>query len=138
MRTMLLIVATAGWAFPALAAPTTMSTKLSGAAEAPGPGAEKGMGSAKLAFDGDKGQVCYTLTARGTDTPTMAHIHQGAVGVAGPVVVALTAPTKGSVKGCATVTAELMSAIMATPADYYVNVHTAAFPKGAMRGQLGK
>ncbi|MEO9129568.1 MAG: CHRD domain-containing protein [Sphingomonas sp.] len=30
------------------------------------------------------------------------------------------------------------SAILATPSDYYFNVHTAAFPKGALRGQLGR
>lgn len=125
-------------AVPALAATTNMSTSLAGMAEAPGPGAEKGIGSAKLAFDSDKGQVCYTLTASGADTPTMAHIHKGAVGSAGPVVVPLAAPASGSAKGCAPVTADVMSAILAKPADYYVNVHTAAFPKGAMRGQLGR
>ncbi len=125
-------------AVPAFAATTIMSTKLTGAAEAPGPGAEKGIGSAKLAFDSEKGQVCYTLTASGTDTPTMAHIHKGAVGTAGPVVVPLSAPTNGHAKDCAPVAADLMSAILATPSDYYVNVHTAAFPKGAMRGQLSR
>ena len=138
MRHLLLSLAVGALALPAVAATTTMSTTLTGAAEAPGPGAEKGAGSAELAFDGDKGQVCYTLTASGTDTPTMAHIHKGAVGAPGPVVVPLTAPANGSAKGCAPMAADVMSAIMATPSDYYVNVHTAAFPKGAMRGQLGR
>jgi hypothetical protein len=125
-------------AVPAIAAPTIMKTTMTGAAEAPGPGAGKGAGTAEFSFDGDKGQVCYTLTSKGTDTPTAAHIHKGAMGVAGPPVVPLDAPISGSSKGCATVTAEVMSAIVATPSDYYVNVHTAAFPKGALRGQLGK
>ena len=138
MRHLLLGFAVGGLALPAIAATTTMSTTLTGSAEAPGPGAAKGAGSAELTFDGDKGQVCYTLTANGTDTPTMAHIHKGAVGVPGPVVVPLTAPTDGSAKGCASIAADLMSAILATPSDYYVNVHTAAFPKGAIRGQLGR
>ena len=138
MRHLSLVLALSALAMPAVAAPTTMSTKLSGSEEAPGPGADKGAGSAELAFDSDKGQVCYTLTASGTDTPTMAHIHKGAVGVPGPVVVPLTAPANGSAKGCAPVATDVISAIMAMPSDYYVNVHTAAFPKGAMRGQLGR
>lgn len=138
MRYLLPSVVAVVLAVPAVATTTRMSTGLTGAAEAPGPGAEKGTGSAKLAFDTVKGQVCYTLTASGTDTPTMAHIHKGAIGTPGPVVVSLTAPTNGRAKNCAPVAADVMSAILVTPSDYYVNVHTAAFPKGAMRGQLSR
>jgi hypothetical protein len=123
---------------PASAAITKFQVEMTGAAEVPGPGADKGMGEASLSFDTDKSQVCYMLHTMGTDTPTMAHVHKGAAGVAGGVVVALTAPADGTAQGCAPVPAEAMSDILAHPADYYVNVHSAAFPKGAMRGQLGK
>jgi len=54
------------------------------------------------------------------------------------VVVALAPPTSGMSEGCAPLAADALADILAHPADYYVNVHTAAFPKGAMRGQLGK
>ncbi|WP_420137223.1 CHRD domain-containing protein [Sphingomonas sp.] len=121
---------------PAMAATTKMDVLMTGAAEAPGPGAPQGMGDASLAFDTDRGQVCYRLRTTGIDTPTMAHIHKGAVGVAGGVVVPLTAPTNGSSEGCAPIAADVLAAIVAAPADYYVNVHNAAFPKGAIRGQL--
>ena len=136
MRYLLPSVIAVVLAVPVAAITTDMSTKLAGSAEAPGPGAEKGTGTATLAFDSEKGQVCYTLTASGTDTPTMAHIHKGAIGTPGPVVVTLTAPTSGRAENCTPVAVDVMSAILATPSDYYVNVHTAAFPKGAMRGQL--
>ena len=134
----ILLAATAIGCQPASAAITKFQTQLTGAAEVPGPGADKGMGEATLSFDTDKNQVCYTLHAMGTDTPTMAHIHKGAAGAAGGVVVALTAPTTGMSEGCAPVAADALGDILAHPADYYVNIHSAAFPKGAMRGQLGK
>jgi len=132
---LMLLVATA--AFPALAAaPVKFSTTLDPGNEVPGPGARGGSGSAQLTFDPDKGQVCYMLMSKGTDTPTMAHIHNAIDGVDGPVVVSLTAPKNGMSKGCAAVKPDLMKAILANPSQYYVNVHTAAFPRGAMRGQL--
>lgn len=137
MRTILIILA-AGLAAPALAAPTTMTTMMTGAAEVPGPGAPNGQGKAVITIEPAKKQLCFDLTASGTDTPTMAHVHQGAVGVAGPVVVALDPPANGMAKGCKPVSEDVAKAIIATPADYYVNVHTATYPKGAMRGQLGK
>lgn len=121
----------------AMADPVTMQTKLTGAAEVPGPGAPKGEGTANLTIDTAKNQLCYMLHSSGTDTPTMAHVHKGAVGVAGPVAVPLTPPANGMSQGCANVAPDVLAAILATPADYYVNVHTAAFPKGALRGQLG-
>ena len=97
-----------------------------------------GHGRATVAVDSAKGQLCYTLTAKGSDTPTMAHIHKGAAGVAGPVVVPLDAPKDGASKGCASPPADVLAAIVANPSDYYVNIHTAAQPAGAMRGQLMK
>lgn len=137
MRSVLMLLTTSIAVTAVAAPPTTMSMKLTGAAEAPGPGAESGKGTAKLSFDAGKGEVCYKLTAKGTDTPTMAHIHKGAIGVAGPPVVPLNAPATGMSKGCAAVASEVMTAIIAAPSDYYVNVHTATFPRGALRGQLG-
>jgi len=138
MRTALILLAAATTTAPLLAADLVkMQTTLSGAAEVPGPGAPNGKGAATLTFDTAKGQVCYMLMSSGTDTPTMAHIHKGAAGVAGGVVAPLTAPANGMSEGCVPLPAEAMSAILASPADYYVNVHSAAFPKGALRGQLG-
>ena len=53
-------------------------------------------------------------------------------------VVALDPPAQGSSKGCATAPADALAAILAEPSSYYVNVHTAKYPEGAMRGQLGR
>jgi len=40
-------------------------------------------------------------------------------------------------ENCVIASAELAAAIVANPSDYYVNVHTPAYPGGAIRGQLG-
>ena len=67
--------------------------------------------------------------------PAAAHIHIGAEGIAGPVVQGLTAPTDGHSSGCV-VNDALADALAADPGNYYVNVHNAEYPAGAVRGQL--
>jgi hypothetical protein len=115
-----------------------LDTALTGAAEVPGPGDTDGGGTANVTVNSGQRQVCYTLSVTNIDPATMAHIHKAAVGVAGPVVVALKAPTTGSSEACATVSRELALDILKSPANYYVNVHNEPFPSGAIRGQLAK
>lgn len=115
-----------------------MTAKLTGAAEVPGPGDPKGSGTAQVTLDPGKGEVCYELTVADIQEATAAHIHEGAMGKDGPVKVPLDAPKPGSAKGCKTADAAVIKAIMQNPADYYINIHNAAFPKGAIRGQLAK
>lgn len=111
---------------------------LTGAAEVPGPGDSNGSGTARLTFNPDKGEVCYELTVTNIQEATAAHIHEGAMGKEGPVTVGLDAPKTGSAKGCKSAEPALVKTIMQNPANYYVNVHNAEFPKGAVRGQLSK
>lgn len=113
------------------------STSLSGAEEAPGPGDPDGTGWARITVNPGLGKICYWLEVSGIDPAAAAHIHIGDVGVAGPVVVGLAAPTSGSSSGCADVERDLAMAILKDPTAYYVNVHNAAYPGGAVRGQLG-
>ena len=85
-----------------------------------------------------QGQVCYTLTVTNIDSATLAHIHRGGVEAAGPVVVNFDPPADGSSDGCATVERSLAQELIRTPDAFYVNIHNAAFPNGAVRGQLSR
>jgi CHRD domain-containing protein len=114
------------------------TAKLTGAAEVPGPGDPKGGGTAELTLDPGKGEVCFDLSVTNLQDPTAAHIHEGALGKEGPVKVSLEAPKTGSSKGCKSADAALIKSMMQDPAGYYVNVHSTAFPKGAVRGQLSE
>jgi hypothetical protein len=131
-------VAVAGTAGAVQAQGRTLSTTLTGSAEVPGPGDPDGSGAATLTVNPGLGQICYELTVSGIAPATAAHIHVGAVGVAGPVVVPLDPPTDGTSSGCVEVSRELALAILMSPSDYYVNVHNAEYPAGAVRGQLSK
>jgi len=126
--------------FAHLAAADEMKVKatLTGAAEVPGPGDTDGGGTVQVTLNPDKGEVCYEMTVTKIDEATAAHIHEGAAGKDGPVKVGLDTPKGGSAKGCKTADAAAVKEIMANPANYYVNVHNGAFPKGAVRGQLAK
>jgi hypothetical protein len=115
-----------------------LSASLSGAAEVPGPGDPDGSGSASMRLNQGQGEICYDLSVSNITPATAAHIHVGSAGVAGPVVVHLAAPSSGSSSACTSVNPDLIKAIRQDPANYYVNVHNAAFPAGAVRGQLSK
>jgi hypothetical protein len=82
-------------------------------------------------------KLTWKLTFSGlTGQATAAHIHMGAVGKAGNVVVALCAPCKSGVHGKATLTAAMKRAL--AHHKLYVNVHTAKNPNGEIRGQLAE
>ena len=112
-------------------AQTTLSTTLS----APG----SGNGTASVTLDPRAGTVCYNLVWNLIPPATAAHIHRGEAGANGPIVVPFAGPFNDGANGCAQgVDAGLIQEIIANPAGFYVNIHNADFPGGALRGQLGQ
>lgn len=84
--------------------------------------------------------LCFTMTVQDLGAAaTAAHIHVGSPGAVGAVVVALAvnATVPFRIADCiAGVPAATITALRNNPGVYYLNVHTAAFPGGAVRGQL--
>jgi len=114
-----------------------LSVTMTGVQEVPGPGDSDGTGTAEIHVDPANARVCWNVYARQIDPATAAHIHRGAEGVAGPPVVTLSTPgADGHSQGCTTVDAMLARSMAMEAHGYYANVHTAAFPNGAIRGQL--
>jgi hypothetical protein len=119
--------------FAALSASAqSFSAQLIGANEVPVADPD-GSGFAVVTISGTT--VSYTVFAQGIGTPTLAHIHRGAAGATGSPVIDFNVNTltNGSVTGVAQ---SLVNEILANPSGFYVNVHTAEFPNGAIRGQL--
>lgn len=114
-------------------------TTLTGAAEVPGPGDPDGSGTAALRLNVGQGTVCFRVVVEDIQTATAAHIHEADAGTAGPVVVGLGAPdANGNFIGCVNADRELIREILMDPSGYYVNVHNAEYPSGALRGQLSR
>lgn len=69
-----------------------------------------------------------------TGAASAAHIHLGAKGVSGAVIVPLCGPCKSPASGSAKITSALAKDIEA--GKTYVNVHTTKNPNGEIRGQI--
>ncbi len=132
---------------PAGQAPATgmvfLAADLRGANEVPaagGPAAGDPDGHGRVIVRIHRDQVCFTLQYAAIDAPTAGHIHLGAAGANGAVKVGFFAgalpPSLRAVTGCVSQDPTTVDAILARPDGYYVNLHTAAHPGGALRGQL--
>ncbi|MEN3281358.1 MAG: hypothetical protein V7607_2498 [Solirubrobacteraceae bacterium] len=108
-------------------------------------------GSATL-LAADENTLCYAVTLRGAQPPTALHIHRAPAGQNGDVVIELSKGVPSNAAGkpsgdpgasgrCKTLEGTELQAlqrILSAPQNYYINVHTAAFNKGAARGQLSR
>jgi hypothetical protein len=133
-----------------------LTARLDGAQEVPAADPD-GSGKAIVDVDVSGGEVCFDIKFDAIGTPTRAHIHEQVAGVNGPIVVTFwelrippadpgapasdprndTLEAKRRLSGCTDVAdAALLQRIVDNPAGFYVNVHNARFPGGALRCQL--
>ncbi len=121
------------------AAEVTLTADLAGVTEGDSPGDPDGSGTASIVIDVEAGTACWDLAAEGIEPVTQSHIHVGAEGESGDVVVPLDVDGfEGTSEGCIEPMedAAVLQEIVDDPAGYYVNLHTADFPAGAIRGNL--
>ena len=88
-----------------------------------------------MSVDVAAGELCFDITAANVGEIVAAHIHVGGAGTNGDVVVNLDWDANGAA-GCVAAESPTLTAITTNPSLYYVNVHTADLPAGAIRGQL--
>lgn len=126
----LTIASLLAFAVPALGAGWAIS--LSGAQEVP-PVNTQAKGAGEITVT-PEGMVSGSIMVNGM-TPTAAHIHDGASGANGPVLIKLERTEKGfAVPAGAKFTSEQLAKFKA--GNTYVNVHSDAFPPGEIRAQL--
>lgn len=122
------------------AASTTHFTVLAkGKAEGVGGGSPTGSVTGIFSVNLAKKSLCYLITSHGISGITGVHIHKGAAGTNGGVVVALDPAKIGTHHTtCMPVEVKLLTDISSHPTMYYFNAHTPKFPGGAVRSQLAK
>ena len=140
MRNVIAAALVAGAVFsisPASAEILRYTAKLDGASETP-PNASKGVGAADVTVDTVQRVISWKVTYSGLSGPaTMTHFHgPGASGKAAGVQVAFTGAMASPLIGTAPVSDGQIGDIRAEL--WYINIHTAANPKGEIRGQVVK
>jgi CHRD domain len=100
----------------------------------PNQGDLDGSGTATVSINPGTGEVCWTIEVANVDPIRAAHIHVAPSTAPGPIVVHLDPVDTGCTDD--PIDRALALAIITDPSSYYVNVHNAAYPAGALRGQL--
>lgn len=104
-----------------------------------GGGDSDGYARAEISITDEFGQICWDVNdVRGIGPITAAHIHLGAAGTNGPPVFTLLPANEGGYKGCTDGAEWKQNRIENNPGAFYVNLHTAQYPNGAIRGQLSR
>ncbi len=115
-----------------------LSARMNGAQETPAV-TTNAVGVAAFSLNATHDTMCVTMTVSGLSGPiTGAHIHSGAPGVSGAVVLGLDAFLSGNNLSVTLTGSNLTPALLS---DYlsgkmYINVHTSANPNGEIRGQI--
>ena len=113
---------------------TVFKATLTGASEVPAV-TTSATGSATLTYNGDTKMFTAVTTYTGL-TPTMGHIHKAIAGTNGPVIFPFTSLVSPITLTSSVLTDAQVKALFAD--SMYVNLHTAAYPGGEIRGQLMK
>lgn len=124
--------------YPPATTPSQMSEQyiatLNGSSEVP-PNPSAATGKGTLTVDTTTRSMTASITTSGI-AGTMAHIHEGAVGVSGAIIFPLTESYVGSGIWGTTVTISEAQLATLRAGNYYFNVHSVGYPAGEIRGQI--
>jgi hypothetical protein len=153
------LLATVALAQPATEGGQKFSMTLTADAE-PAGGDVNASGTASVTINPGQRRVCWEITTSGVDprysivAGTGAHIHAGAAGATGGILVSLGLVLNGTSTGCTTtvtpggvpLTAQDLANIVKSPSNFYVNLHwrdttppvdeVPNYSAGALRAQL--
>lgn len=107
------------------------TSTIDGGQEVP-PSGSAATGHASLSFDLATSTLNWQIS-HSVANPTAAHLHAGAAGTNGPIEVTLD-HTVNPMQGSATLTTAQRNLLMNS--NLYINIHSAAFPAGEIRGQV--
>src|SRR5262249_50200581 len=136
----LLFTAAPGVAYDGGVESFTHTFAMDGAQEVPGgSGDPDGTATATITLSSVAGLLSFSISFTNIDDPVAVDIYRGAVGAVGDPFVTL--PVSAGIDpnplgGTVAPDAAILQAIIDDPTAFYVNIHTAAFPDGAVRGQV--
>ena len=144
------LIAGAAFAQPVADGGRPFTTPMSGAEECSnatppvcGVGDTDGTGTGSITVNVGQDRVCWEFTVANVAPVNRGHIHKAPAGRNGGIVVDffnVASGTQGPLTGCTTAPLgkDLLKDIIQNPSEYYLNLHNADFPGGAIRGQLEK
>lgn len=119
---------------PVFSATETFEVNLSGQQQVP-PIDSAEMATALVELDADLMQIRASMDLSDVENVEAAHIHDGDLGFNGDVAFPFTVDSDGVYRIAETdISAELMADLQ--NGEWYVNVHTTAYPDGEIRGQI--
>jgi hypothetical protein len=119
---------------PAVADMTTFTAVLNGTSQV-APTDSKAKGKGNFLYDDKSKKLTWTITYSGlSDKAKAAHLHGPAKEGENADTMITVSPLQSPIKGAAILTEDQVKAL--TGGDMYIDVHSAKYPDGEIRGQL--
>jgi CHRD domain/Secretion system C-terminal sorting domain len=97
------------------------------------------LGVGSFMLNNTRDELCVNIAVTGLSGPiTGAHIHDGAMGMSGSILIDLSSGISGNQITLTITSADLTSMVLSKLilGETYINIHTAANPSGEIRGQI--
>ena len=89
-----------------------------------------------MLLDPATGQLTIQARLHQLAGATVLHLHQGRAGMTGPIIATLALMGEAHARGSVMLTPAQVEELLTSLRTFYLDIHTTAFPNGAVRGQL--